>query len=310
MQTENKYYLSKMRQYRGNNNSVEVIGDPTGLVHLLKNSKFTSRDELTRAVMACYSGEAYGDCNWPKSIGGWTTSEEPTIYGNFRVQYEYLAQLSLDPGVITHLPEFMEFLKTHDQNTKDYLAIREGFKQHLDNKEVWRGMVLNDKEVEKIKNEGIQSNFLRLPEEYLSIENFESNILSTYFNELVERHFHGENFMSSLVSLSSNKDVAMVVGKYFGKGKSESKELYLFKINVPEIDLIFYNDHAIKTPEKIQSFTDGLEKQLRISVNGNEKTYPWDKDVESYILYKIDPDEIIEISKPEIKQFSWNGKTF
>ena len=80
--------------------------------------------------------------------------------------------------------------------------------------------------------------------------------MSVYFGELVERHFYNENYHSPMVSVSSHKDVAIAVGRYFGrKSLSEkTKDLYLFKINVPEIDLIYFSDHG-------QRLYDGAKKQ-------------------------------------------------
>jgi hypothetical protein len=295
--------LGRIRRYPGRDESVEIIGDRQNLANLLKDPAH-SRSELINAIMSCYSGSAYGNSNWPKVTGGWTTPEVPTIYGKFLQQNQQLEQLSLDPGFITHLPEFMEYSNTKEQ---DYLKTRNNLKQQLGESIVWRGMILSKKEFQKTICHGIESDFLRKTEEILSpIDELEANVLSVYFNRLTEAHFHGENPQSPLISVSSHEDIATAVGRHFGK-KSPEKELYLFKIKVPEIDLIYHTDHCATAPSKLK---DLMEKgiQLRVSIDNREATYPWNRETESYILFKIDPGEILEISKPLPIQSSWNGR--
>ncbi len=303
---EDLFYLSKMRRYRGQDEAVKILQDRQNLVELLKDPSSVSREELMGAVISCYCGKSYGDSNWSKVSGGWTTPEVPTLYGTFRDQHEQLAQLSLDPGFLTHLPEFFEFLKTNDVDAQTHAEVRKKFKQYLGERTVWRGMMLTEEEANRIKQEGIASNFLRETQNMPAlIENFEANTLSVYFNELVECHFHGENYHSPIVSVTDHKDVAMAVGKHFVK-KDSSRELYLFQIRIPEIDLFFYTDHAVRVPSKLQDVIN-RGANLHISVNGRETSYPWNRSVESYILHKINPEEIIEISKPAITQSSWRG---
>ena|SRR3989339_119871 len=302
-------YLSKLRAYRGRDEAVEIIGDRSSLTNLLQDSKSHKRNEINKAVMSCYSGAAYGDANWTKVISAWgDRPERETIHGIFAQQNPHLVQLNLDQGVVTHLPELVEFLKSQDKS--DYLAARESFKQYLGSKTVWRGMVLSDEEAEKMRYEGIESYFLRKKGDMPStIENFEANVLSVYFNEVVERHFHGENYWSPLVSVSSHRDVAIAVGRHFG-GRAlaeEGKNLHLFKIQIPEIDLVYYTEHAARLPGKLDSLVRN-GTHLHVSVNGTESSFPWDKHTESFVRYKINPDEIVDVSKPELSTTSWNGK--
>ncbi len=301
--------LSKMRAYRGRDEAVNIVGNRGTLIDLLRNSQTHKRQELIEAVMSCYSGTFYGDANWQKVIGTWGNNPERiTIHGVFSEQNPNLAQLNLDQGVVTHLPELVEFLKSHELT--DYLATRESFKKYLGSKTVWRGMVLTDEEAERMKNEGIESDFFRKSGNVSPlIENFEANVLSVYFNEVVERHFHGENYWSPLVSVSFHKDVAIAVGRHFG-GKAlaeEGKDLYLFEIQIPEIDLVYYTEHAARLPSKLQDLVRN-GTHLHVSVNGKGSSFLWDKHTESYVMYKINPDEIVEISKPELSKTSWNGK--
>jgi len=304
-----KSYLGKLRRFRGRDEAIDIIGDRDNLVDLLQNSHIHFRDEIIKEVMSCYSGVSYGDTNWTKVIRAWGDSPERiTIHGIFAQQNPQLAQLNLDQGIITHLPELLEFLESH--NTEDYLAARESFKQYHGKRTVWRGMILSDEEAEKIRVKGIESNFLRKTNDIPSlIENFEANVQSVYFKELVEIHFHGENYQSPLVSVSSHKDIAIAVGRHFGRRflSEKGKSLYLFEIQIPEIDLIYYTEHAARLPSKLDSLARN-GTHLHISVNGVDSSYPWNRHTESYVMYKINPEEIVDISKPEINITSWNNQ--
>ncbi len=309
------YLTSRLRIYRGNDEAVEMINERDGereyLDGLLQNSKTHSREELINAVLSCYSGKVYGDVNWRKVSGGWTTPAVPTIYGEFREKFEQLAQLSLDPGFITHLPEFIEFLKKKESDVQGYERVREEFKQYLGNRIVWRAMILSEEEVQKVTTEGIESRFLREKRwDAAIIEDFEANVLSTYFDELVEVHVCNENYLSPLVSVSSHEDVAITVGRSFGIKTiypEEPRVLYLFKLSIPELDLIYHTDHGVKTPSFQQSVIES-GTNLHITVDNRETSYPWGKEVESYILHKINPREIVEVSRPIVEKSSWNGK--
>ncbi|MGV8087070.1 MAG: hypothetical protein ACP5N1_05565, partial [Candidatus Woesearchaeota archaeon] len=135
------------------------------------------------------------------------------------------------------------------------------------------------------------------------LENFETEVLTTEFNSLVDRHYKNRDKFSPLISISFYEDVAIAVGKYFGKKRTteESREFYLFKINIPEIDLIYYTSHGVNNPPYYKECTN----KIQIGVEEKTNTYYWNKNFESRIMYKIDPEEIIEISQPQIIKSFW-----
>lgn len=299
------FKLEKLRWFRGNDDAVEKIEGPQEekLLSVLRGPKEKSRDDLMTAIFENYSGKAYGDHQWRKVTGGWTTPEVPTIYGDFRSTYEGLSQLSLDPGFITHLPEFMEMQDSLPDNS-GYQDARESLKNKLGDKTVWRGMMLTEEEMEDVKQYGIMSPFTGyVSESKTPKEEFEAKILSTYISESIERHFHGENHASPFLSVSSHRDLAISVGRHFGK-KGEGRKFYLFKIKVPEVDLISYTDVGVRKPSKLQDSTS----KLSIAVDGEENKYEWDKEAESFVFWKIDPEEIVEITQPKVKESSWNNR--
>ncbi len=300
-----KIDLANLRSYRGDNDAVVRVGkSDERLISAIQDPNNHSRDEILESIAENYSGTAYGDYQWQKTSGGWSSPEIPTIYGKFRNDYPHLAQLSLDMGVMTHLPELIELLSEPGNENLDHKIIREKLKERLGHQTMWRGMMLTEEEMEYIKKHGIMSPSARgLKSTEQPKEQFEANILSTYANELVERHFHGENLNTPFISVSAHEDVAIAVGRCFGK-KSEERKLYLFKLDVPKIDCISYTEHGIKMPYKLEN----SPQKLSISIDGDENTYDFDKDAESYLFWKINPEEILEVKQSDTKESSWNNR--
>jgi len=303
---QSAYPLERMRRFRGRDEAIQVIGNREKLKRLLDDSSFISREDILKEIMGCYSGEAYGNAFWAKETGGWGDIPlQQTLYGDFYVKHKGLLPLSLDLGFITHLPEWFEENMIQN-NGSHYLIMRYNFKKQLGTRTVWRGMMLSEEEAECMKTYGIPSAFLHrskdMPDPLL---NLEANVLSVYPYELLQVHFHHENMLTPFISVSSHPEIAIAVERHYGH-KDPFKNFYLFQCSLPEIDLIYFTDHAIQKPSKLASLSH--DTPLRVSLNNEEYSYPWDRNVESYVSYKINPEEIIEITKPSIQQSSWNGR--
>lgn len=277
----------------------------------LRNINSTSRAGLYKSIMKNYSGADYGDRNWSETDGSWDS--KISIYGLFAKENEKFLQLALNPGFIAHLKEFSDFKETCDINSMNYLELRNKFKEYLGYKEVWHGLFLTAGEAERVKKEGLKSRFLRMTnenEEQItkrdgSLTNYlEGGVLSSNFNSLIEKHFHIGNTISPLISVSAHEDVAIAVSKK-GRQNSEKSNFYLLKLKVPEIDLIYYTSWGAHMPVLLKDRLASVTRDIEISVNGQQKAYAFDKDVESYMFLKIDPDEIKEIIKPEIYESSY-----
>lgn len=277
-------------------------------LEILQESSHHSRDELVTAVMSNYSGVAYGDYQWSRKSGGWTTPEELTLYGKFREAYPQFSELSLDAGFISHLPEFMEMIERGEITSSDCKEVRREFKEKLGYKTLYRGTMLTDAEFASIQENGLPS---PLEQQVETAEHpkelFEAIALSAYVHDSIEQHFHGENYSTPYLSVSSHEDVAIAVGRHFGR-KGEDRKLYLFKLQIPVIDLVSYKEGGVKKPYKLKEIQErNPNYTLSISVEGKEAEYPWDEDVESFVFWKINPEEIIEITQLEITESSWNN---
>lgn len=297
---------------RGNDEAVQEIGtegDKRQLADILRDPGSHTRDELLGATFANYSGEVYGDKQWVKKRGAWGDSPEiVTAYGQLMEAHPEWAQLSLDPGFMTHLPTFMNMLNQGEVTAVDYAGARQQLKEKLGYKTLWRGTMLTDEEYTKVLIEGLDSPLSRVVQDSEQPqEQFEAAFLSAWPAYTIEAHFHGEHRATPLLSVSDYPEVAISVGRHFGD-KSPDRKFYLFKLNVPAIDLVFYTDHAYKTPSKLKEMQDRDPAfAIKVGVNGEQTSHKWDKSVESFVPWKIDAAEIIEVHQPDITESSWNG---
>ena len=304
--------LEHLRHIRGADKAVKDIGtsDEHGhLLAILQSPENFSRGELIDSLVTNYDGSAFGDYQWSLKTGGWTTPEAPTIYGTFRKEYPELSQLSLDPGVITHLPTLMEMLKSGEASATDLTAAKDALKQKLGFQTMWRGTMLTDEELQLVSQTGLLS---PLGKDTKTSDNpqeeLEANGLSGYIHEAMEKHLHGENYFTPFLSVSAYPDVAIAVGKHFGQ-RGDGRKFHLLKLQIPTIDVISYQDHAIRMPYQLSSdFERNPDFSVKIGINGQEAKYKWDEKVESYVYWKINPDEIVEITQPDIQTSSWNGR--
>lgn len=301
--------LKQLRRFtRGRDDAVIRIGSPADqnkLLTILKNPDHNSRNELLREIFRNFSGDAYGDYQWKKATGGWTTPKVPTVYGNFRSACRQLSQLSLDGGFISHLNEFDVKQVAPDQ--LDFWAIRDNFKEVLGYEIVWRGMMLISEELNAIKKHGILSSFPRnIAGMSAPLEEFEANVLSAHIGELAEAHFHHENDISPFVSVTDHRDIAIAMGRDKGC-MGEGRKLYLFKMRIPKIDLISFSEYGIHRPSMLNECIEkGL--QISVSIDGETIKHPWDDSVDRFLFWKIDPDEIVEITQLNISKSVINGR--
>lgn len=308
MHNPEKLNLDKIRLFNGNNDIVERIWNSNKeyFASILQNMNQYSRGKLLSEIFQNYSWDTYGSYQWNKTSWWWTTPKINTIYWDFIEKYKNLTQLSLDFGFMTHLREFMELAKDVDFTNYAPLEARSLLKEKMGYEEIWRWIMLTDEELSTIKKNWLCSKFFGwLSQQNNPVEQFEAQILSTFTGYIFEKHFHGESWvLSPLLSVTSHKDIAIAVWKHFGN-KKDWRKFYLFKLRVPRIDLISYTEHAIKEPWIFERVKNTV---LSILIDDKESTYKWDKQIESYIFWKINPDEILEISQPNIIKSVWNDK--
>lgn len=298
---------------RGSDEAVVETGtevERQSMTDIVKNPGQYTRDEILTTIFANYSGEAYGNAQWTKKIAAWGDSPEVTTpYGRLMEARPEWSQLSLDIGVMTHLPEFMDMIGNGEVNATDYIEARQQLKEKLGDKVVWRGTMLTDEEFARVQSEGLCAPLSRVvTSSDQPKEQFEASALSAWPSYTIEKHFHGEHRATPFLSVSEYPEVATAIGRHFGD-RSDGKKFYLFKLQVPAIDLVSYTDHVVSTPSKLQQMKSrNPDYPIRVGVNGVESTHKWDEAVESFIFWKINPSEILEVSQPDVSESSWNGQ--
>lgn len=298
---------------RGKDEAIQEVGteaDKQLLTVILKNPGAHTRDELLDSTFTNYSGRIYGNNQWVKKIGAWGESPEiVTVYGQLMEAHPEWAQLSLDPGFMTHLPTFIGMLNSGEVTDTNYEGARQQLKDKLGYKTVWRSTMLTDEEFAKTQTNGLSSPLTRVVQDSEGhVAQFEASALSAMPSYTIEKHFHGEHRATPFLSVSEYPDVAISVGRHFGD-KKPGKKFYLFQIKIPAIDLVSYTDHAIKTPSKLKQIKErNPDFAINVGVNGDKSSYKWDESVESFVFWKIDASEIIEVTQPNISETSWNGR--
>ena len=91
---------------------------------------------------------------------------------------------------------------------------------------------------------------------------------------------------------------------WFDPRRRSDTNIYLFTIQVPELDIVFPEVGNPHNPMQ----TSLVESQLVIHApNGDRQEYPYDRSVESMILYEIGPEEIVR-SEPVSGRYSYEFK--
>lgn len=273
-----KETLESYRHIDGKDKAIKRIGSHKKrgqLISMVKNPDRYSRNALIDSVILNYSGAVYGDEHNSRTANHWGGpnhgKEYVTLYGQFRNIYPQLEQLILDPGFMNHLSDFMELAKEQDFSKHSAQEVRDFMKNFLGTKEVYRGMTLTQCQAEKMKVDGILASIPRgIDNSNKFIEKvFEAVTLSVSLRDMNYYHFNAGADNSTLISVSERKVLAASLGKEFGN-HGDGKKTYLVKMNIPVIDLMYWHNDA----------PGGMSKEI-----------------ESFVFWKINPEEIISIEE-------------
>ena len=186
--------------------------------------------------------------------------------------------LIIDAGIVLHLEEFKRFMSSYKSKV-DVWVIRQNFSDYLGTRTVYRSMALSDNELKSVQTIGMISAKKR--------KNLvESDVDSV--QAALAYHSAGFSGFSDFISVTDYPTLAIAVGKSFLKNEP-NKNLYLFKIEVPRLDLIYF-DNLYKYQEH----------PLAIRINLSKK--PIDYHLESFAFGEI-PAKYIKkvtlVSKPK-----------
>lgn len=213
-----------------------------------------------------------------------------------------VASLIVDPGIVLRINEFYDFAISHNLRNSEPWSIRNQFKDFLGTRTVYRGMALTKEEFNSIVNEGLFSkgnNSSNSKSKYSSREEYIQYALSSE-NILTEFNHHqgGLTFNTQIISVTNSPKVAYAFGQLAGQDRSSRGEIvkvYVFKMEIPELELLT-SDSIFRSPT-----TDYYIENFDYLIGLNR--YEFDRKLESFVYYKIDPSEIqnIDTFKPSSK---------
>jgi hypothetical protein len=190
--------------------------------------------------------------------------------------------LIADPGVVTHLSEFKEFFHTHENAALlSSQELRYEFAKSLGTEVLYRGRAMTDSEFESFQREGGSLNPRKWGEPIPTSASDYMSILALHANPIHEASGH-------IQSATRFPDNALSMGT--GILKDDAKQVYLFTLEVPKIDIIDINKHPLSwdtfgstirasvdslplSDEMKEGFVYGPHKVVGIEAPGGDITY-------------------------------------
>jgi len=206
-------------------------------------------------------------------------------------------ELIADPGLVIRLKRFEEFIRANNFSLMDPWLARERFSEALGHKVLYRALVLTNEEYRAILAKGMGSP-RTLTETFLGPGEIWEDLKGLYLMKVA-----GIDRDSPILSLTEIPDVAKAAASaflykfrrpilgIFDPKRDKSKAIYMFTVKVPELDIIFPEAAHLLAPPIIESHMVG--QILRVHSPRGKASYVYDPSVESLVLFKIGPEEIL-----------------
>ena len=244
-----------------------LLNDINQRVYLFDNPNFYSFFDKNKEAMIEKIKKLY-------NIRPWGRIKERKIIPEFTqtVSNKHIALLC-DPGIVSRLDEFYKFVKyfSGDINKLSPLELRKKFSDYLGNKTYYRGMLLNQEQIDEIKEKGIISNNFKGENSKDILEDLlcgYKNPRSVSYKDFMYAKANGDNANNPLISVTQIKSIAQNVPARFCPYNTNQK-IYIFELEIPKINVIepkgefnitysgfgFYDNNGNSIPqEQIESF--------------------------------------------------------
>lgn len=217
---------------------------------------------------------------------------------------EKFIELLLDPGVVFHSQDLFDFLKKHPNSFQEVSELREAFSKSLGTKKIYRALYINPEELDYIKTHGMPSKYLSalngpigdLPQSILSVLTMRLGLLNQLPPEL-QQQFAKIDYSMSVTEEDSI--AAAVVYQDSQTNPDREKSVILFELQVPVLDILWSGDSylsqlATSWGRSIPTINVVNKTPLQDqTIKKTVTSLPYGKEVESFILFKIFPQEII-----------------
>ena len=207
--------------------------------------------------------------------------------------------LLTEPGIADRAAEFILFSTDYiKQNPSTNLTeLRFAFSNYLGSRKVYRALVLTEQQATYIKTHGMLS-----PGLYSG-----KNSLSDWFNsknsgpvhDITSRNLIDDNQLSLVLSVSSIPEVAIAGSSSRFNPNDLSKSIYLFELNIPEIEIVNDNQRLSTTPA-YRKLRLAKKDTAVIIQKSNDAAYNsnWDYGyTEAYVFNKIHVSQITTVTK-------------
>ncbi|MES2768158.1 MAG: hypothetical protein V4596_03350 [Bdellovibrionota bacterium] len=229
------------------------------------------------------------------------------------------AQLIVDPGVVLRLDEFIRFVKQKKLLSTDPWEAREVFSKSLGTKKIYRALALTDSQAIEISNYGMHSAVVRFDKKnihefaiekdrrgkFIQVNSREQMTFNAHLLEMIRRG--GNSQKTRTLSVSEHPEVSLAVAYEKIRYKNiDNKSIYLFELEVPNIDLL-YPSMKLGLKEEYD-YINSLHIELYIEINsaqGKAKRIPNDNSAEQFILYSASPQEIKSVRKVSLENIGY-----
>jgi hypothetical protein len=243
---------------------------------------------------------------YTRTLGSPTVETARTLYGKEGQKFfERLADLNpefkifiYEPGLIQRLKIFEKFILKKNLSHLSAGEAYKAFSLSLGNRIIYRAMSLTPEQNEHVLAKGILSNFERRRTEHarnLKLRDYSDN-RTLYDNVTLSmqgKMYNRANWASPFMSFTEIPAVG--IGVAATGYKIKSKNIYLYKVEIPEIEVV----RLTKDYNKNFGHESGLNRRFTIKkLDGSvvlTSTY-FDEGVELFVFDKIPASRIVESS--------------
>lgn len=203
-------------------------------------------------------------------------------------------KLVVYPGLVERQKDFLKFVRTHKLQKKKALEAYKAYADSLGNAVVYRAITLDKTlKLEDLKNQAFTSKLIyeanqKVPDREILISNLT--------HELAKHMRKGDSAI--VMSITDHPEVALAVGSKLLEEVRDTKQLVLFKLSIPKIDIISADEKSLFAGASYE------DKSIWITKNTGKRTvdighYKLDRKVESFVLGGIHANEVQSIEFPK-----------
>jgi hypothetical protein len=204
-------------------------------------------------------------------------------------------QLVVHPGLVTRMSQFTRFVKRKGLQHAGPERALDAFREFLGTKIVYRALALPPGGVEEVLANGIESGEARADGRYLRFMATPrkdqmrwdlENGAPVDLPRAIHLRIRGGDNHDELLSVGEIPEAAIAAAGAFA---DDDRRIELFKLRVPALDVFHTGSSKSVLPDMEGPMT------LRLNPSKNEIRYSYPNPaVESFILYKIGPEEIVD----------------